>query len=458
MKQYIDYQFRPFVKDTIEELQFKEPTQIQKEVIPIMERKQDVIGISQTGTGKTHAFLIPIMNMIRPGKNTVQAVITAPTRELASQIYEHAKLFMKHRPDLRVALIIGGNDRQKTINKLSTQPHIVIGTPGRIKDLAIDEKALQITTADIFVIDEADMTIDLGYIEDIDAVAGKMKDQLQMAVFSATIPQKLRPFLKKYMTNPKIIEIEAKKVSVDNVEHVLVWTRHHDRFEVLTSLTEMIDPYLCIIFCNTRKEASAIARQFYNRGIKVGEIHGDLEPRERRMMMRRIKQFDFKYVVATDIAARGIDIDGVSHIVNIGFPQETDFYIHRSGRTGRGKYTGVCYSLYDTSDEKMVNTLERRGITFKNMEIKNGQWIDLGEREKRKNRPKQQTALEQEIQKIVRKPKKVKPGYKKKRQREVNDLVRRQRRQLIQQDIRRQKKERARLAQAQKTREMMEED
>ena len=197
MKLYEQYQFNPFVKETITELKFESPTKIQKEIIPLVYKQRDIIGISQTGTGKTHAFLIPIMDMIDVTSDCVQAVITAPTRELASQIYEHAKLFMKYNQDLRVSLIIGGSDKQKAIDKLTIQPHIVIGTPGRIKDLSLDEQALKITTADIFVIDEADMTLEFGYLEDIDAVLGKMKENLQMMVFSATIPQMLRPFLQK---------------------------------------------------------------------------------------------------------------------------------------------------------------------------------------------------------------------------------------------------------------------
>lgn len=183
MKLFEQYQFHSYVKKTLEDLKFEMPTKIQKEIIPLVYKHRDVIGISQTGTGKTHAFLIPIMDMIDVEADHVQAVITAPTRELASQIYEHAKLFVKNNADIRVSLIIGGSDKQKAIDKLSVQPHIVIGTPGRIKDLSLDEQALQITTADIFVIDEADMTLEFGYLEDIDAVLGKMKEHLQMNVF-----------------------------------------------------------------------------------------------------------------------------------------------------------------------------------------------------------------------------------------------------------------------------------
>ena len=450
MKEFKDYMFQPFVHETIKELKFKSPTKIQKEIIPLVYKNRNVIGISQTGTGKTHAFLIPIVDMIDVQKDCVQAVITTPTRELASQIYEQAKYFMNHHPDLKVSLIIGGSDKQKSIQKLVNQPHIIIGTPGRIKDLSLDEQALHITTADIFVIDEADMTLEYGYLEDIDAVLGKMKDNLQMLVFSATIPQMLRPFLNKYMENPRLVEIDEHLTTTQNVSHYLIPTKHRDRYVVLKEVMSIIEPYICLIFCNTRKEASDLTKQLREDGLKVGEIHGDLEPRERRQMMRRIHNMEYQYIVGTDIAARGIDIDGVSHIINMEFPKEIDFYIHRSGRSGRGKYKGECYSMYDTSNEDMVRALEKRGISFEMKEIKNNQFVDSKNREKRQSRVKHQTELEKKISSVVRKPKKVKPGYKKKRKREIEKLVRKEKRAIIQQDIRRQKKERAKQAQREK--------
>ena len=450
MKLFEQYQFKSFVKEAIKELKFTSPTKIQKAVMPLVYKHVDVIGISQTGTGKTHAFLIPIVDMIDVEEDCVQAVITAPTRELASQIYEHAKLFMKYNSDLRVSLIIGGSDKQKAIDKLSTQPHIVIGTPGRIKDLSLDEQALRITTADIFVIDEAYMTLEFGYLEDIDAVLGKMKDNLQMMVFSATIPQSLRPFLQKYMHTPKIIEIDEELTSSRNVSHYLVPTKHRDRYEVLKEIMGIIDPYICIIFCNKRVEASELTYKLRQDGYKVGEIHGDLEPRERRQMMRRIKNMEYQYIVGTDIAARGIDIDGASHIINMEFPTELDFYIHRSGRCGRGKYTGECFSMYDTTNENIVHALEKKGITFEMKELKGSQFVDSKDREKRKSRVKRQTELEKQIHAMVRKPTKVKPGYKKKRKREIEKLVKKEKRAIIQADIKRQKKERAKQAQREK--------
>lgn len=447
MGTFQDFQLQDFCQQVISKLGFRKPTPIQEKVIPLVLKNKDVIGISQTGTGKSHAFLLPIINRIDTSKDCVQAVITAPTRELASQLYNNARVFCEFLPELRVSLIIGGSDRQRAVNKLTIQPHLVIGTPGRIKDLSLEAQALKITTAKTFVVDEADMTMEFGYLEDIDAVAGKMADDLQMLVFSATIDQNLRPFLKKYMKQPVTVEIDGEMATTANVEHILLATRHQDRYKVLKQIMAIIDPYICIIFANKRTEVAALTRQLREDGYKIGEIHGDLEPRERRKMMRQINNNEYQYIVATDIAARGIDIDGVSHVINMEFPSEPDFYIHRAGRSGRGNYTGVCYSMYDSNDEKSIATLERKGIEFKNMQIKNGVFVDMGQREKRKKRIRQQTELERQVQMIIRKPKKVKPGYKKKRKYKVEQVIRKQKRAMIREDIKRQKKERARQAQ-----------
>ncbi|MDD6349291.1 DEAD/DEAH box helicase [Intestinibaculum porci] len=450
MENFNQFSFRKDIVQTLEHIHFHKPTPIQEKVIPLVLHHRDVVGISQTGTGKTHAFLLPIIQRIDVTKGKVQAVVAAPTRELAQQIYENAKAFKKYNSDLRISLLIGGSDKQKAISKLNNQPHLVIGTPGRIKDLSIDEQALRITTADIFVIDEADMTLEYGYFEDLDTVLGKMKDDLEMLVFSATIPEAMKPFLRKYMKNPEMVTIDSHLPSSGNVKHYLIPTKHRDRYEVLKDIMNMIDPYICIIFTNTRVEAAKLASKLREDGYKIGEIHGDLEPRERKQMMRRIHNNEYQYIVATDIAARGIDIDGVSHVINMEFPTERDFYIHRSGRCGRGKYTGECFSMYDTSNQVMVEALEKKHIHFEMKAIKNGKLIDAGERQKRKNRTHQPTELEKEVQKIVRKPKKVKPGYKKKRKREIDQLYRKQKRAIIQADIKRQRKERYKKAQAEK--------
>ena len=381
------FNFNDACNQVIKELNFQEPTKIQTKVIPLVIKGRDIIGVSQTGTGKTHAFLLPIMDGLDVENESVQAVITTPTRELAQQIYDHARLFSKYDNRIKVALVTGGIDKQKAVSKLTTQPHVVIGTPGRIRDLSLNEQALSITTAKTFVIDEADMTMEFGYLEDIDAVAGKMRSDLQMMVFSATIPQNLRPFLKKYMDSPVVVEIDEHLTTSANVKHILLNTKHKDRFTLLEEIMKVLDPYMCIIFCNRRESVSSVAKALREDGYKVGEIHGDLEPRERKQMMRRIKNMEYQYIVATDIAARGIDIDGVSHVVNLELPEESDFYIHRSGRCGRGKYTGTCISMYDSSDEENLAILERKGIEFQNQIFRNGEFLETGLRGKTQKPP-----------------------------------------------------------------------
>ena len=167
------------------------------------------------------------------------------------------------------------------------------------------------------------------------------------------------------MKSPVLVEIDNDKVTTENVEHILIATKHKNRYEVLKKIIESIDPYVCIIFANTRSDVASTTKKLREDGFKVGEIHGDLEPRERKQMMRRIQNNEYQFIVATDIAARGIDIDGVSHVINMEFPKEPDFYIHRSGRCGRGNYTGICYSMYDTTDEANLKVLERKGILLK---------------------------------------------------------------------------------------------
>ncbi len=436
--------------ETIDELNFQSPTKIQKAIIPLVYKHMDVIGISQTGTGKTHAFLIPIMDMIDVDMDCVQAVITAPTRELASQIYEQARLFTKHQPELRVSLIIGGSDKQKAIDKLNTQPHLVIGTPGRIKDLSLNEQALKITTAEIFVIDEADMTLEFGFLEDIDAFASKMRKDLQMLSFSATIPEGLQVFLKKYMHAPVIVKVEDDHhISAPKIEHILVPCKHLEYEEKLLEVLKGFKPYVCLIFANTRNKAAATAQLMRDHGYDLIELHGDMTSRARKNAMKNLMNLDKTYIVASDIAARGIDIKGVSHVISLGFPSELDFYIHRAGRCGRAGMSGICYSLYKSEDETSIRQLANKGIHFKHQNIRNGEWIILKDLFPAKTSKIDE--LEKKASMIVnRKKKVVKPGYKKKRKQEILQIKRKAKRAMIQEDIKRQKKERAIAAQIRK--------
>ena len=422
-----DLKTKSYIKDALADLKFTELTQIQQQVIPLALKKADIIGQSQTGSGKTHAFLIPIFEALNELDPKVQAIITTPTRELAEQIYTvalHIASFSK--TPINISRYMGGTDKERSLAKLKTQPQIVIGTPGRIKDLAINERALLVHTAKIFVVDEADMTLEAGFLQDIDQIAGTMDKKLQMMVFSATIPVGLKPFLKKYMQQPEHIHISPRQQTAVKIEHILYPTKHRPRIDVLKKILPALNPYLAVIFANTKKNAAEIARELTASGFKVGEIHGDLDPRKRRQVMNRIRNLEFQYIVATDIAARGIDIEGISHVINFELPADLEFYIHRTGRTARASFDGIAITLFDTGEEEALSQLEARGIKFSYKELnKAGEMVESIGRNRRVSREKRENEIDKIAKAKVRKPKKVTPGYKKKMKFEM-DKIRRQ--------------------------------
>ncbi|WP_071460148.1 DEAD/DEAH box helicase [Bacillus massilinigeriensis] len=424
------YGFQPFILEAIKKLGFFEPTEIQERIIPVILKGHSAIGQSQTGTGKTHSYILPIIERIDPEKKEVQAVITAPTRELANQIYQEilkvAEAFTGEG-SITARCFIGGTDKQRAIDKLKTQPQIVVGTPGRINDL-VKENALTMHKASVLVVDEADLMLDMGFIHDVDQFASGMPEKLQMLVFSATIPEKLKPFLKKYMENPKYIRIDPKRAAAENIQHLLLPARHRNKTNLVHSALTAFNPYLAIVFTNTKKKADEVADALLEQGVKVGRIHGDLNPRERKRVMKQVKDLEFQYIVATDLAARGIDIEGVSHIINYELPADLDFYIHRVGRTARAGNTGIALTIYDSSDEDALNRLEKMGIAFKNVDLQKGEFTEISDRNKRKKRKKQEDGTETIAQSLVRKPNKVKPGYKKKMQADIDKIKKRAKR------------------------------
>lgn len=424
------FNLKPFIIEAVKELGFYEPTEIQERLIPTVLKGESAIGQSQTGTGKTHAYVLPVIQRIDPTRHEVQAIFTAPTRELATQIYQETLKVAQHAPDgqeISVRLYIGGTDKQRSIDRLKTQPQIVVGTPGRISDL-VKEQALFVHSASTLVIDEADIMLDMGFLEDVDHIAARMPKNLQMLIFSATIPEKLKPFLKKYMENPKYIHVEPKQITAAKIEHYLLPTKHRNKLVLVHQALLHFNPYLAIIFTNTKKKADEVADGLMAKGLKVGRIHGDLSPRERKQMMKQIVNLDFRYIVATDLAARGIDIQGISHVINYELPTDLDFYIHRVGRTARAGHSGIALTVYEDSDEDALNRLEKMGIEFKNADFQNKEWVELKDRNKRKNRKKQVDEIDLKAKSLIQKPKKVKPGYKKKMQRETENFKLRQKR------------------------------
>ncbi|WP_312473639.1 DEAD/DEAH box helicase [Neobacillus sp.] len=429
VNQFERFKFQSFIIESMNKFGFFEPTEIQERMIPVVLKGESAIGQSQTGTGKTFAYVLPILEKINPQRQEVQAVITAPTRELATQIYHQIlKVTEQCNPEnpIMTRCYVGGTDKQRTIEKLKVQPHIVVGTPGRIKDLMI-EKALFIHTSSILVVDEADMMLDMGFIEDMDQVAAKMPVNLQMLVFSATIPEKLKPFLKKYMENPKTVQIDSKRKAAENLQHYLLPSRHRNKKQLVHDALIQYNPYLAIVFTNTKKMAEEVAGFLTGKGLKVGRVHGDLNPRERKKMMKQIQDLEYQYIVATDLASRGIDIEGVSHVINYELPSDLDFYIHRVGRTARAGNSGIALTVFELSDEDALNRLEKMGIQFNYVDLKKDGFVEADDRNKRKTRVRKEDEADKKAKSMIKKPQNVKPGYKKKMQWEMDKIKKRQR-------------------------------
>ncbi len=445
------FKFREDIQKLIEYKRFKEFSPIQKKTIPLILDKKDIIGVSATGTGKSHAFILPILQMIDSSLNEVQAIIAAPTRELAIQLYTMVSEINMFNEEINIKLIASGKDKERMIEGLKTQPHIVVGTIGRLKDLFVDEAVLRLDSAKIIVIDEADMTLELGFLEQVDEICGRLPKKLQMLVFSATIPSQLQPFLRKYMTRPTLIETTERHELSPNIEHVLINCRYASYTDKLLKILPGIQPYVCMIFARTKQEVISVAELLKNKGYDIIEIHGDLSNRERKQALKAISADKTSYIVCSDIMARGLDIESVSHVISLGLPSSLNYYTHRSGRTGRAGRSGTSYVLFNQSDFIGIKVLRNQGFNFTYKDYRRGQWVEVKPFDFKPTR-KKLSEEDVEIQKIMKKPvKQVKPGYKKKRQAEADKIRRRQRRLKIKAAIKEQQKERAKKAQREKS-------
>ena len=441
---FADFQLKPYLLTAIKKINFQKPTPVQEKVIPVVMAGQSVVGQSATGSGKTHAFLLPLFSKIDPAKQEVQAVITTPSRELAYQIYSAAKQLNKFADvPLTIHNYVGGTDKQHQLDQLERrQPQLVIGTPGRVLDL-VKSQALDIHTATMFGVDEADMTLDMGFLHEVDQIASHFPEDLQMMVFSATIPQKLRPFLKKYMENPVVEEIPTTAVINPDVDNWLMSTKGQDRNQLVYQLLTMGEPYLALVFANTKERVVELTHYLEEQGLKVAMIHGGLEARRRKRTMRQIRDLDFQYVVATDLAARGIDIDGVSLVINDDLPTDLEYFVHRVGRTGRNGMKGTAITLYEPAEDDLIAKLEERGIKFVPKQLKNGRVVTTHDRNRRKHYKRRQEELDPSMKGYVKKTKKkVKPGYKKRIKRAIKEDEQQKRRLELRHKIRKAKRAR----------------
>lgn len=333
------------------------PTPIQVQAIPMIMAGRDMVGQSQTGTGKTLAFILPILEKIDAAKPAVQALIITPTRELALQITnETAKLAGKL--GINVLSVYGGQDVERQIKKLKGGTQIVIGTPGRLMD-HLRRKTIYLSSVSKLVLDEADQMLHLGFLEDVEALVQQTSPKRQTLLFSATMPSKIRGLASRYMKNPVDIRVQSEHVTLDEIKQLMVAVPESEKLNKLCGLIDEYRPYLAMIFCHTKKRATEVTSALAQRGYEADELHGDLSQNKREQVLRRFRDAKIQILVATDIAARGLDVEGVTHVLNYDIPRDVDSYIHRIGRTGRAGESGMAITLFDPHEEPLVRMIEQ---------------------------------------------------------------------------------------------------
>ncbi|MBP2058568.1 ATP-dependent RNA helicase CshB [Lactobacillus colini] len=407
---------RSELRTGLEKINFKKPTEVQEKVIPEILNSKNVVVQAATGSGKTHAYLIPILNTIDDQVPVTQAVVTAPSRELATQLYKVARQ-LRDNSDLNISIeyLGGGNDRNRQIEKAASKsPQLIIATPGRLHDFA-SKKIINLENVKIFIIDEADMTLDMGFLHQMDEVIAKLNKSVTLGAFSATIPVKLENFLRKYMAKPEFIIIDNPAVIAPTIVNDLIDVGSKDKKQLLYKLLTMGQPYLALVFANTKKTVDELAAYLESQGLKIAKIHGGITERERKRIIRQVRQGQYQYVVASDLAARGIDIEGVNLVINYEIPKDLEFVIHRIGRTGRNNLPGHAITLIYDDEMSDIEDLEKLGISFNFKELKNGELIERTHYHRRDNRRVRSQKLDNRLVGMVKKAKKKrKPGYKKK--------------------------------------------
>ena len=353
--EFTSLNLRDEVMQAITELGYSTPTPIQAGMIPLMLTGADVIGQAQTGTGKTAAFALPILHNFQPQRH-VQALVLAPTRELALQVANSMTEYGKHL-DVRVLAVYGGQPYGPQIGKLNRGIDIVVGTPGRLLDL-IERNALNIKHIHTLVLDEADEMLNMGFIEDIEKILAETPAERQTALFSATMPPRIRSLANRFMRDPQSVTIKRDTTNALAIEQRYYLVHEGDKTNALTRLFEIESIKSALIFARTRAETATLANELVVRGIPAEAIHGDLDQNARERVLGRFRANQLKVLVATDVAARGLDIDDISHVFNYHLPDDAEVYIHRIGRTGRAGKTGVAITLLSPKEKRRLREVE----------------------------------------------------------------------------------------------------
>ncbi|MFO8234217.1 MAG: DEAD/DEAH box helicase [Bacteroidales bacterium] len=359
MYSFSDIGLRGEILDAISEMGFTEPTPIQKQTIPhLLTDQSDFIGLAQTGTGKTAAFGLPIVQQVDLNDSSIQSLILCPTRELCLQITNEFKNYSKYYGKIGVVPVYGGASVTDQIQALKSRAHIVVGTPGRVLDL-LKRKKLDFTKIKTLVLDEADEMLSMGFKEDMDAILAKTSSNKRVLLFSATMPKAIAEIAKKYMQEPKEVAVNKKNVAADNVEHHRYMIQSKNRFSALKRIIDINPQIYTIVFCRTRRETKEVADKLMQEGYNADALHGDLSQAQRDTIMRKFRLNHLNILIATDVAARGIDVEYLTHIINYNLPDDPEVYIHRTGRTGRAGRKGIAVTFHHSKEQRKMMEIER---------------------------------------------------------------------------------------------------
>ena len=359
MKTFEELGVSPLIIRAISEMGYENPMPVQEEVIPyLLGNDNEVIALAQTGTGKTAAFGLPLIQGIDTSLNSPQAVVLCPTRELCLQIADDLTEYSKYVDRLRVLPVYGGSSIESQIKSLKRGVHIVVATPGRLIDL-LNRKTVRLDHVRNVVLDEADEMLNMGFTDSIDAVLAEVPDSRNMLLFSATMPAGIKKITKKYMHAPKEITIGKKNEGTKNVKHIYYMVHARDKYQALKRIADYYPNIYGIIFCRTRKETQEIADYLIKDGYNADSLHGDLSQQQRDYVMNKFRIRNIQLLVATDVAARGLDVDDLTHVINYGLPDDIESYTHRSGRTGRAGKTGTSIAIIHLKERHKVRELEK---------------------------------------------------------------------------------------------------
>lgn len=377
----------------LKEFGVAKPTPIQEKAIPFVMNGRDVIAQAQTGTGKTFAFILPILEKINPLAPHVQALIVTPTRELALQITEEFEKLTNDIDGVDVLAVYGGQDVDKQLKKLKKNVQIVVGTPGRLLD-HIRRGTVHLSEASFLVLDEADQMLHIGFLNEVEDIIRETPKTRQTMLFSATMPEEIRTLANKHMRKPEYIQVEKTQGPAANVQLIAIHTIDRAKQATLIQLVETHRPYLAVIFCRTKRRVSKLYEVLKSHKFLCDELHGDLSQAKREQVMKRFRDGDIQLLIATDVAARGLDVEGVTHVFNYDIPQDAESFIHRIGRTGRAGTKGLAITFYSTDDRQTLDMIEKElKIKIQKQNIGNAESDHKDKQEPSKNRRKRDENL-----------------------------------------------------------------